>query len=136
MTQLGTKKVLTLEAAKQIAAASHDEATKNGWSMAIAVVDDGGHLLYLERMDGAQIGSIGVAIAKAETAAKFRRSTKVFEDAVAGGRNVIMALTGVLPIEGGVPVMVDGQVIGAVAASGGTAAQDGQVAGAGALLFS
>ncbi len=135
MTQLGTKKVLTLDAAKQIAAASHDEAVKNGWSMAIAVVDDGGHLLYLERMDGAQIGSIGVAIAKAETAAKFRRSTKVFEDAVAGGRNVIMALTGVLPIEGGVPVVVEGQVIGAVAASGGTAAQDGQVASAGALLF-
>jgi uncharacterized protein GlcG (DUF336 family) len=132
MTLLGTKKVLTLDGAKKLAAAAHQEAKKNGWSLAIAIVDDGGHLLYLERMDGTQIGSIGVAISKAETAARFRRPTKLFEEAVAGGRQVVMSLTGVLPIEGGVPVVVDGEIVGAVGASGGTAAQDGAVAFAGA----
>jgi uncharacterized protein GlcG (DUF336 family) len=126
------KKTLTLEGAKKLASAAHDEAKKNGWSMAIAVVDDGGHLLYLERMDSTQVGSIRVAIEKAETAARFRRPTKVFEDAVAGGRNVVMSLTGVLPIEGGVPIVVDGDVVGAIGVSGGTAAQDGVVALAGA----
>jgi glc operon protein GlcG len=128
---LTTKKALTLEAAKQIAAAAQAEAVRNKWTMVICVVDDGGHLLYLERMDGTQIGSIQVAQEKAVTAVRFKRPTKALEEAVAGGRIVVMKLPGATPIEGGVPIIVDGQVIGAVGASGGTSAQDGQVAAVG-----
>jgi glc operon protein GlcG len=129
--QLAEKKALTLEAAKKMATAAHAEAVKNNWRMVIAVVDEGGHLLYLERMDETQTGSIRVAIQKARSAAAFKRPTKVFEDAVAGGRNAILGLSGATPIEGGVPIMVDGKLIGAIGASGGTAPQDGQVAKAG-----
>jgi glc operon protein GlcG len=129
--QLAEKKVLTLEAAKQLAAAAEAEAIKNKWTVVIAVVDDGGHLIYLQRLNGTQTGSIDVAIKKAQTAASFKRPTKVFEDAIAGGRNAIIALHGALPLEGGVPIMVDGQVIGAIGVSGVTAQQDGQVAKAG-----
>ncbi len=129
--QLAEKKALTLEAVKKMATAAHAEAVKNNWRMVIAVVDEGGHLLYLERMDETQTGSIRVAIQKARSAAAFKRPTKVFEDAVAGGRNAILGLSGATPIEGGVPIMVDGKLIGAIGASGGTAPQDGQVAKAG-----
>jgi len=129
--QLADKKGLTLAAARTLAAAAEAEATKNNWKMVIAIVDDGGHLLYLERMDEVQIGSIRVAIDKARSAAQFKRPTKVFEDAVAGGRNALLGLHGAVPIEGGVPIMSDGKMIGAIGASGGTAPQDGQVAKAG-----
>lgn len=128
MSLLATKKTLTLEAAKQIAAAAQAEAAKNKWTMVICVVDDGGHLIYLERMDGTQIGSVQVAQAKAATAVRFKRSTKVLEEAVAGGRNVVMKLPGATPIEGGLPIIVDSAVIGAIGVSGGTSPQDGQVA--------
>jgi glc operon protein GlcG len=128
--QLTTKKALTLEAAKQIAAAAQAEAAKNKWTMVICVVDDGGHLIYLERMDGTQIGSVQVAQEKAVTAVRFKRPTKFLEDAVAGGRNAILKLPGATPIEGGLPVIVDKQIIGAVGVSGGTSPQDGQVAAA------
>lgn len=133
--QLAAKKVLTLAAAKQIAAAAHAEAVANQWSMVICIVDDGGHLIYLERMDGAQIGSVEVAREKAATAVRFKRPTKVLEDAVAGGRTVVLGLPGATPIEGGVPIAVDGEIIGAVGVSGGTAAQDGQVAQAALLAI-
>ncbi len=129
--QLADKKVLTLDGAKKVAAAAEAEARKNNWNVVIAVVDDGGHLVYLQRIDGTQTGSIDVALRKAKTAVGFKRSTKVFEDAIAGGRNAIIAL-GALPLEGGLPLIVGGQVIGAIGVSGVTSQQDGQVAKAGA----
>jgi glc operon protein GlcG len=128
--QLTDKKSLTLEAAKKLAAAAEAEAQKNKWNVVIAVVDDGGHLLYLQRMDGTQTGSIDVAIRKAQTAMSFKRPTKVFEDAIAGGRNALIAL-GALPLEGGLPISSGGQVIGAMGVSGVTSQQDGQIAKAG-----
>jgi uncharacterized protein GlcG (DUF336 family) len=129
--QLATKKALTLEAAKQIAAAAEAEAKKNNWTMVISVVDDGGHLLYLERMDGTQIGSVEVAQEKAATAVRFKRPTKALEDTVAGGRQVMLKLPGATPIEGGLPIMAGNELIGAIGVSGGTSPQDGQVAAAG-----
>lgn len=133
--QLATKKALTLDAAKKIAEAAHAEAVANKWTMVIAIVDDGANLIYLERADGTQIGSVEVAQEKAKTAVKFKRATKVFEDAVAGGRNAILKLPGALPVEGGVPLMIDGVVLGAIGVSGATSAQDGQVAAAGVKVF-
>jgi uncharacterized protein GlcG (DUF336 family) len=129
--QIASKKALTLDAAKQIAAAAEAEARKNNWTMVICVVDDGGHLLYLERMDGTQIGSVQVAQEKASTAVLFKRPTKALEDAVAGGRNAILKLPGALPVEGGIPIMIGTELIGAVGVSGGASSQDAQVASAG-----
>jgi glc operon protein GlcG len=129
--ELATKKALTLEAAKLVAAAAQAEAKKNSWNMVICVVDDGGHLIYLERMDGTQLASVQVAQDKARTAVLFKRPSKALEEAVAGGRTVVMKLAGAIPIEGGIPIMVDGQLIGGIGVSGATSAQDGQVAAAG-----
>ena len=130
--QLADKKVLTLEGAKKVAAAAEAEARKNNWNVVIAVVDDGGHLVYLQRIDGTQTGSIEVAIQKARTAQSFKRPTKVFEDAIAGGRNALIALHGALPLEGGIPIMVGGQLVGAIGVSGVKSTEDGQIAKAGA----
>ena len=130
--QLADKKVLTLEAAKKIAAAAEAEAAKNKWNVVIAIVDDGGHLIYLQRMDGTQTGSVDVAIKKAQTAMSFKRPTKVFEEAIAGGRNALIALHGALPLEGGLPLMSGGQQIGAIGVSGVKSTEDGQIAKAGA----
>lgn len=130
-TLLKTKKALTLEAAKLIAAAAHEEARRNDWTMVICIVDDGAHPIYLERMDGTQIASVQVAQDKAATAVRFKRPTKVLEDAVAGGRIVVMTLAGAVPIEGGLPIAVSGEIIGGIGVSGGTSPQDGQVARAG-----
>jgi glc operon protein GlcG len=131
--QLLAKKALSLDVAKKIAAAAEAEAAKNKWTMVIAVVDDGGNLIYLEKMDGTQIGSIDVAIQKAKTAIRFKRPTKAFEDAVLkDGRSVIMTLPGVVAVEGGVPLVVDGVPIGAIGLSGMSSAQDGVAAKAGA----
>ena len=121
------KKAVTLEFAKKVA-----EAAETSWPVAIAIVDEGGHLVYLARRDGTQYGSIDVAIRKAGTAAAFKRPTKVFEDAVASGRTALLGLPGALPLEGGLPLWVDGKVIGAIGVSGVTAQQDGMVAKAGA----
>ena len=115
--QVATKPTITLELAKKIAAKASAEA--------------GGNLIYLEKMDGTQIGSIEVAQKKASTAIKFKRPSKVFEDGVAGGRNVLLALPGALPVEGGLPLVVDSHYIGAIGVSGVTSAQDGQIAAAG-----
>ena len=131
LAQLPTKPVLTLEAAKKLAAAAEEEAVKNKWNMVIAIVDDGGSLLYLQRLDGTQTGSIDIALQKAKTAVHFKRPSKVLEDAVNSGRTVVLALGG-MPIEGGIPLMVDEKLIGAIGVSGATAQQDGQVAKAGA----
>jgi len=130
--QLADKKVLTLEGAKKVAAAAESEAKKNNWNVVIAVVDDGGHLIYLQRIDGTQTGSIDVAIQKARTAQAFKRPTKVFEDAIAGGRNALIGLHGALPLEGGVPIVVGGQLVGAIGVSGVKSTEDGQIAKAGA----
>jgi glc operon protein GlcG len=130
--QLATKRSLTLEAARHIAAAAEKEAVANKWNVVIAVVDDGANLIYLQRMDETQIGSVEVAQEKARTAIKFKRPSKALEDAVAGGRTAILKLPGALPVEGGVPITVDGKIIGAIGVSGVTSQQDGQIAKAGA----
>lgn len=122
---------ISLETAKKIAAAANAEARKNNWGMVVAITDGGGHLVYLERMDGTQYASVDIATRKAQSAAAYRRPSKVFEDAVAGGRNAVLGLTGAMPIEGGLPIVVDGKIVGAIGASGGTAPQDGVVAAAG-----
>ena len=129
--QLATKKTLTLAIAKQIAAASEAEATKNKWIQVIAILDDGGNLIYLERMDDSQLGSLDIALAKAKSALYFKRPTKAFQDQVAAGGNNILKLPNAIANEGGVPLMADGKVIGAIGISGATAQQDGQVAAAG-----
>ena len=129
--QMPTKPTLNLEMAKKIAAKAAAEAVKNKWTMVIAIVDDGANLVYLEKIDGTQIGSIDVAQKKAQTASKFKRSTKVFEDRVAAGGAATGLLTlGILPLEGGLPIVVNDTHIGAIGVSGGTSAQDGQVAAA------
>ncbi len=133
--QVLDKKALSLAAAKKIAASAEAEAIKNNLRMVVAVVDEDGQLIYLQRLDETQTASIDLAIQKARSAAAFKRPTKVWEDALAGGRQAILALTGAVPFEGGIPVIVDGKVVGAVGASGGTSAQDGQVAQAGAAGF-
>jgi uncharacterized protein GlcG (DUF336 family) len=122
---------ISLEVAKKAASAAIAEARKNNWGMAVVVTDGGGKLVYLERLDGTQYASVDVAIAKAQAAAGYRRPTKVWEDAVAGGRNAVLGLPGAIPIEGGLPVVIEGKLVGAIGVSGGSAAQDGQVAGAG-----
>ena len=123
--QLAEKKVLTLAAAKEMAAAAEAEATRNGWNLVIVILDDGGNLLYLQRMDGVQLASLQVAQAKARTALIYRRPTKEFADRMATG-NTPLAMPEVMPLEGGLPIVVDGQVIGSIAASGATGAQDAQ----------
>ena len=128
---LANRMALTLEVAKQISAAAEAEAVKNNWTVAIAIVDEGGHLVHLAKLDNTQYGSIDVAIQKAQTSAAFKRPTKVFEDAIAGGRNAIIGLKGALPLEGGLPIIHDGKVIGAVGVSGVKSTEDAQVAKAG-----
>jgi uncharacterized protein GlcG (DUF336 family) len=125
------KKTVSLALAKKMAAASEAEATKNNWTMVIAVVDDGGNLVYLGRMDGTQIGSIEVAQGKAQTALRFKRPTKVFQDTIDNNQAHVITLDHITGVQGGLPIMLDGKVIGAIAASGGTSAQDEQCAQAG-----
>jgi glc operon protein GlcG len=123
-----------LEAAKKLMTAAETEATKNGWGMAIAILDSTGHVVMLHKMDNTQYGSIAVAEDKARTALDFRRPSKVFEDLVAqGGIGMrTLGLRGATPLEGGLPIAADGKIIGAIGVSGATAVQDGQVAKAGA----
>ena len=130
--QTADRKIITLDGAKAIIAAAEAEALKNKWTVAIAVVDEAGNLIAFHKIDDTQIGSIDIAIGKARTAARMKRPTKALEDAVAGGRTVMLAVDGITPLEGGVPVMLDGRVIGAVGVSGVTSQQDAQVAAAGA----
>ena len=125
---------ITLAAAKKVMAAAEAEAVKNNWRMAIAILDSTGHLVMLHKLDNTQYGSIPVAEDKARSAVDFRRPTKVFEDLVAqGGLGMrSLALRGASPLEGGLPIIVNGKVIGAIGVSGATAVQDGLVAKAGA----
>jgi glc operon protein GlcG len=119
------------EQARKVGAAAVAEARKNNWNVAVAVVDNHGMLVYYEMLDDTQTSSAQIAIEKARTAAMYRRPSKEFEDGIAGGRNAILGLPGVTPIDGGIPIVVGGKMIGAVGASGVTSAQDAQVARAG-----
>ena len=130
--ELPTKKVLTLVAAKKIAQAAEAEAVKRGATVVIVVVDEGGYPLYLARLDDTQVASVEVGIGKARTAAIFRRPSKVFEDQVRNGRVAALALPGATPLQGGVPIVVDGKVIGAIGVSGNTPQEDEDIANAGA----
>ncbi|PYR84461.1 MAG: hypothetical protein DMG19_16695 [Acidobacteria bacterium] len=108
--------------------AAEAEARKNNWAVAIAIVDAGANLILFEKIDETQLGSVNIAIGKAKTALNFKRSTKALEDLVAGGRQVFLALEGITPLQGGLPVVADGKVIGAVGVSGVMSSQDEQVA--------
>jgi len=122
---------LSLDDAKRVAAAARVEAEKNGWAVVIAVVDDGGHLMYLERLDGCQKASSRIAEKKARTAILFKRPSKAIEDVVMEGRGVMMGLPGAVPLEGGVPLVKDGAFLGAIGVSGVQSFQDGVIARAG-----
>lgn len=133
--QLATKKAMTLAAAKQIAVAAEAEAIKNKWNVVIAISDEGGNLVYLQRMDETQIGSVDVAQEKARTSVRFKRPTKTLAEMLAGGNQGILKLPGALPVEGGLPLMLDGKVVGAIGVSGVTSQQDGVIAAAGVAAF-
>ena len=125
---------ITLETARKVAAPALAEATKNGWTMAVAVVDPSGTLIYFERMDNTQVASSQLAIEKARTSATLKRPTKALQDAIAsGGEGLrVLGLHSATPLEGGIPLVVDGKIVGAVGVSGGASAQDGQCAKAAA----
>src|ERR1700694_5359644 len=124
---------ITLELAKAAAAAAIVEARTNQWDMAVAVVDTAGSLVYFEKMDDTQAGSVVVAQAKASSAALFKRPTKAFQDTLAaGGEGLrVLGLQGAVPVEGGLLLCSDGKIAGAIGVSGGTSSQDGQCAQAG-----
>lgn len=118
-----------LDAARRIAAAALAEAAANGWTVAVAVVDAAGDLVLLERMDGTQVGSVEVAREKARCAVRFKRPTKEWEEALVAGRTPVLGIPGVLPLEGGIPLLDSGaRVVGAVGVSGALSAQDGRCA--------
>jgi uncharacterized protein GlcG (DUF336 family) len=128
---------ISLDAAKKVAAVAAAEAHKNKWYMAIAVVDPAGTLIYFEKMDTTQLGSANVAIDKARSAALYKRPTKAFQDALAGGGvNLrVLGLQGAVPVEGGVPLMIEGKLVGAIGVSGDLAEHDGQCATAAAATM-
>ncbi len=132
--QLIEKTALTLEGAKKIAAVAEAKARAEGARVVIAVVDEGGSLLLLERLDDTQVASVNVGIDKARTAAIYRRPSKVFEDQVKNGRVSALALNGAVALQGGVPIIVGGKVIGAIGVSGETPGQDEDIAIAGAAV--
>jgi glc operon protein GlcG len=125
---------ISLENAKKAATAAIAEARKNNWTMALAVVDPSGTLVYYEKLDNTQLGSAQVAINKARSAALFKRPTKSFEDQLAKGGDGLrtLGLEGAVPVEGGVPIVIEGKIVGAIGMSGGTSAQDAQCAQVGA----
>ena len=125
---------VSVEVARKAAAAALAEARKNNWLMAVAVVDPAGDLVYYEKMDNTQLGSAKVSVNKARSAALFKRPTKAFQDSVAGGGAGlrVLGLEGAVPLEGGVPLLVDGKIIGAIGLSGDSSEHDGQCARAGA----
>jgi glc operon protein GlcG len=125
---------ISLELAKKVAAPALAEALKNSLSVAVAIVDTSGNLVYYEKMDNTQLGSANVAIAKARSSAVFKRPTKAFEDVLAAGGSGlrVLGLPAALPLEGGIPLLLDGKIVGAIGVSGATSAQDAQCAKAGA----
>jgi glc operon protein GlcG len=128
---------IDLDTAKRVAAAAGKEADGNGWPVVIAIVDSGDNLVLLHRHDLAQLGSIAIAQAKASTAVKMKRPTKMLDEGVTkgGGGLRVLALDGIVPMEGGLPLMRDGKIIGAIGISGVTSPQDGEVAAAGAAAL-
>jgi glc operon protein GlcG len=128
---------ITLDQARKVAAAADAEARKNGWPVAIAIVDTAGQMVYFQRHDNTQTGSIAAAEDKAVSSAMYRRSTKVFQDAVAGGGAGLrsLGLRGASPVEGGLVITIDGKIVGGIGVSGVAADQDGMVAKAGAEAF-
>jgi glc operon protein GlcG len=135
MTHLRQLPTLTLAAAKAIASAAEAFARERGWTVAIAVVDAAGGLILFQILDDTQPGSQEVAVHKARTAARFKRPTKALEETIAGGRQALLSLPGVTAVEGGLPVVVAGRVVGAVGVSGMQSSQDSQVAEAGLGAF-
>lgn len=134
--RLAVKHGLTLEVVKAVAAAAHAEAIRNNWKVSIAIVDDGANLLYLERLDNAQIASADVALGKARTAMRYKRPSRALEEAVAGGRTALVGVEGITPLQGAVPIIHDGNIIGAIGVSGVLPSQDEQIATAGANRLS
>lgn len=128
---------ISLENAKKAAAAALAEMRTHKWLMSVAVVDTGGHLVYFEKPDGTQTGTVDVAIDKARSAVLFKQPTKAIQDTVAaGGAGLrLLGVRGMVPVEGGVPIVMNGLIVGAIGLSGGTSAQDGQCAQAGAAAF-
>jgi uncharacterized protein GlcG (DUF336 family) len=126
-----TRSMLTLDDCKKISAAAEAEAKKNNWNVCIAILDDGGHLLHLIRMDGATPANSRIAIEKSRTAAETRRSTAMWEERIKAGRMVMLKMPGVTPVQGGVPIVVDGTCVGAVGVSGVQSHEDEQIAKAG-----
>ncbi len=128
------KNCIDLATAKTVAAAAQQSADENGWDMVIAIVDDGGHLMYLQR-ERAQLGSIEVAVKKAKAALLFRRPTSVFADRVNNGEPGCLEMPGIMPLEGGEPLTYEGEVVGAIGISGAKPNEDGTVARAGAAAM-
>jgi len=133
--QIAEKKFLTLDGAKRVAAAAEADARRRGLPVVIAVVDDAGNLLLVERLDSTQVGSIQVGIGKARTAAKFKRPTRFFEEQVKNGRIVTLALDDFTPLQGGVPIVAGGQFVGAIGVSGDSPQVDEEIAIAGAAVI-
>lgn len=128
---MASKPVLTLDDARRIATAAEFEAQRHNWRVTIAVVDDGGHLLYLQRSHETKFGSVETAIFKAHAAIALQYNTKASEDAVMSGRLIHLALPGVIPAEGGVPILLENVMVGGLGISGVRAFEDGQIAAAG-----
>ena len=126
-----TRPELTLEDCLKLSAAAEAEARKNGWNVAIAILDDGGHLLHFVRMDGATPANAGIAVEKGRTAAISRRSSGKWQEIVKAGRPEMMKMPGILPVQGGMPIVVDGACVGGVGVSGVQSHQDEQIAQAG-----
>jgi uncharacterized protein GlcG (DUF336 family) len=128
---------IPLEKAKAVAAVAMAEAQKNNWTMAVTIVDPNGDLVFFEKIDGTQLGSIDLSIDKARSAARFKRATKTYEDAVAGGGvgMRILKVEGAMPVEGGIPLVENGKIIGAIGVSGGQSSQDGICATAAAATI-
>jgi glc operon protein GlcG len=126
-----TRSMLTLEDCRKISAAAEAEAKKNNWNVCIAILDDGGHLLHLIRMDGATPANARIAVEKGRTAAESRRSTGMWEERIKGGRMAMLGMPGITPVQGGVPIVVDGTCVGGVGVSGVQSHEDEQIAKAG-----
>jgi glc operon protein GlcG len=133
---LPARRTLTIEAARRVAAAAEAEARRYNWNVAIAVVDDGGHLVLFHRLDGTKLVAIDIAVRKARTAVYFQGETRLLEEEVTrGGRTALLPIDGFMPLEGGVPLVVGGQLVGAIGVSGVTGPQDAQCAQAGAAVM-
>jgi glc operon protein GlcG len=126
-----TRSMLTLEDCRKISSAAEAEAQKNHWNVCIAILDDGGHLLHLVRMDGASPANARIAMEKGRTAAESRRSSSVWEERIKAGRNAMLGMPGITPVQGGLPIVVEGVCVGGVGVSGVQSHEDEQIAAAG-----